>query len=370
MLGKFKLGTKFTLLLVGIFILGSMVGGVVLSNALQHKAEDQITAQGLMLMQTVDSIKNYTNVEVRPLMEASLSPDDFLPQTVPSYSSRKVFETLKTNSPQFQNYLYKDAVINPTNPHDQADSFEMNLIQEFQTDPRLEEVSDFRDLPGEGMVFYSARPLAIRQASCLRCHGVPEDAPPSMIASYGRDNGFGWKLDSVVGAQIVYVPAEKVFQQSQRSFSTVMSIFIGVFAIAILLLNWLLNPTVIQPVRYLARVSQRLGTGEMAESDQWQLTETSSLDKVANRRDELGQLARIFRTMVQEVIAREQFLKQQVKALKIEIDESRRDREVAEITNTDYFADLQKKAKQLRRRSQQNDTPPADAQTPDDPPAV
>jgi two-component system, cell cycle response regulator len=75
-----------------------------------------------------------------------------------------------------------------------------------------------------------------------------------------------------------------------------------------------------------------------------------SLDAVAARDDALGQLARVFRRMAHEVAAREQALKQQVRQLRIEIDARRTATRVAEITETDYFQDLQRKANALRAR--------------------
>ena len=82
--------------------------------------------------------------------------------------------------------------------------------------------------------------------------------------------------------------------------------------------------------------------------------EPESLDQVAKRTDELGQLARVFQRMVREVYTREQRLKQQVAELRIEIDEVKQARQVAEITGTDYFRELRKKAGKLRAsRSQE-----------------
>jgi DNA-binding response OmpR family regulator len=76
-----------------------------------------------------------------------------------------------------------------------------------------------------------------------------------------------------------------------------------------------------------------------------------TLDAVAARDDALGQLARVFRRMAREVIAREQALEREVRQLRIEIDASRAATQVAEITETDYFQDLQRKAKELRAHS-------------------
>jgi DNA-binding response OmpR family regulator len=74
------------------------------------------------------------------------------------------------------------------------------------------------------------------------------------------------------------------------------------------------------------------------------------LVEVVKRPDQLGQLARVFQRMAHEVAAREEQLKQQILVLRIEIDETKKARQVAEITETDYFQELQDKAKALRRQ--------------------
>jgi DNA repair ATPase RecN len=82
--------------------------------------------------------------------------------------------------------------------------------------------------------------------------------------------------------------------------------------------------------------------------------EPESLDEVARRTDELGQLARVFQRMVRQVYSREQTLKRQVAELRIEIDEVKKANQVAEITETDYFQQLQQKARRLRSARNNN----------------
>jgi len=76
-----------------------------------------------------------------------------------------------------------------------------------------------------------------------------------------------------------------------------------------------------------------------------------SLDEVARRSDELGQLAQVFQEMARQVYAREQQLQRQVQQLRIEIDQERRAREVADITESEYFQQLLGKADELRNRA-------------------
>lgn len=74
----------------------------------------------------------------------------------------------------------------------------------------------------------------------------------------------------------------------------------------------------------------------------------ASLDGVAARTDALGQLARVFQRMAREVQAREERLRREVRELRIEIDEVRQSRKVAEITESDYFQRLRGQASELR----------------------
>jgi len=82
--------------------------------------------------------------------------------------------------------------------------------------------------------------------------------------------------------------------------------------------------------------------------------ESDSLDPVAGRDDALGQLARVFQNMAREVDARERSLRQQVQDLRVEIDEVKKARQVAEITETEYFRELCAKAQRLRQRQQED----------------
>ncbi|WP_088893872.1 HAMP domain-containing protein [Leptolyngbya ohadii] len=98
--------------------------------------------------------------------------------------------------------------------------------------------------------------------------------------------------------------------------------------------------------RPIVRIAQ---TAADIEAEKFEL---DSLASVACRADELGQLARMFQKMAQQVYLREQRLKQQVQELKIEIDEAKRQKQVQEIVETDFFQDLVGKAQTLRQRKQ------------------
>jgi hypothetical protein len=91
---------------------------------------------------------------------------------------------------------------------DKADNFETQIINAFRKNYKLKEMSGYHTTSSEEN-FYVARPLAVTNQSCLRCHSTPAAAPKSLIDNYGKNNGFGWKLNEVVGIQIISVPVSR-----------------------------------------------------------------------------------------------------------------------------------------------------------------
>lgn len=65
---------------------------------------------------------------------------------------------------------------------------------------------------------------------------------------------------------------------------------------------------------------------------------------------EITRLSAIFGRMAREVIQREERLRRQVEQLRIEIDRTRQQEQVREITDTDFFQNLASRAQEMRRR--------------------
>ncbi len=103
-----------------------------------------------------------------------------------------------------------------------------------------------------------------------------------------------------------------------------------------------------QEVDYLQQVGLVTAAAAAIKANTFQ---PESLDEVARRPDELGQLALVFQEMAHQVYAREQQLQRQVQQLRIEIDQARNASEVAEITESDFFQQLLGRADELRNRA-------------------
>jgi CheY-like chemotaxis protein len=106
-------------------------------------------------------------------------------------------------------------------------------------------------------------------------------------------------------------------------------------------------------VQYLKHVSQLTHAAAAVQDDSF---EPEMLAEVAARSDELGQLARVFQRMADEIYLREQRLKQQMQELRIVIDEVKKTSQIAEITGTEYFQNLQQKVQRLRAEASDKQT--------------
>ena len=302
-MNKLRLGTKFNAVLLLIFVIGIGIGGFALSVAMQNRAEEEVASKAEMLMQTMNSVRNYTSDQIKPLLAQKLATESqFIPETVPAYSAREVFENFRQNS-EYGNFLYKEATLNPTNPRDKADAFEVALVKEFRANPNLSEKTGYYNRDGEPL-FYIARPLAIKSISCLQCHGKVADAPASMINTYGSQNGFGWQLQEIVAAQTIYVPASQVLAKGKQYWLLALFIFMAIFTAAIATINVLLERSVIKPLKLLTKLTQGWKHRDIFDTTEEQV-KSPEIALLSRRQDEPGQLAKAFKQMRSAVLERE-----------------------------------------------------------------
>ena len=85
-----------------------------------------------------------------------------------------------------------------------------------------------RDTPA-GRSLYLSRPIQIKNKACLDCHSTVDAAPKTMLDLYGNANGFGWKMEEVIGAQIVSVPMTVPIERAQQDVHDVHGILAAVF---------------------------------------------------------------------------------------------------------------------------------------------
>lgn len=258
----FKRQTKQLVIPILIVVIGLGLIGTGLSFVLKKKTENQVASKALMLIETMNSVRNYTSKQVKPELIERLN-SEFLPQTIPAYSAREVFEGLRLNSGEFSELRYKEAVLNPSNLRDKANRWEKPIVAKFRENKDIQEQRGFFEDVAAGQLFYLARPIKITKASCLQCHSSPDVAPKTVIEKYGSSNGMGWHLNEIVGAQIITIPAKTLISQAHQSLVTIMAMVSIIWALVVVIVNYLLNQNLIKPLRKTARIAEEASYGYM-----------------------------------------------------------------------------------------------------------
>jgi HAMP domain-containing protein len=271
---------KFNLVLMAVFLAGFAVAGWTSYQLLQRNARGEIVRNARVMMEAALAIRGYTSNQVRPPLEP-LMVQTFLPQSVPAFAATETMGTLHKTYPD---YGYKEATLNPTNPRNRATDWEVDVVTSFRNHADQPEIVGERDTP-TGRSLFVARPIRV-EPSCLACHSTPSVAPKSMIALYGAANGFGWKLNEIIGAQVVSVPTALPIHNANRAFVTFMGSLAVVFLLVFAVLNVMLNSMIVRPIRDMARAADEVSTGnfELAEFH-------------AQSRDEIGVLGASFNRM-------------------------------------------------------------------------
>ena len=85
-------------------------------------------------------------------------------------------------------------------------------------------------------------------------------APASMVKIYGPKNGFGWKLNDIVGMQLVQVPVFYPLEKARETFNSFMLSLLAIFAAMFVAMNVALTGFVIGPMTRLNRKLEDIAT--------------------------------------------------------------------------------------------------------------
>jgi HAMP domain-containing protein len=273
-----KLLMKFNLVLLALF--GTAIGatGAVAWDLVQRNAREEVFYNAKLLIDNASAVRSYTLKRIYPLL-LTQAMYEFRPEMVSAFSAIEVLKDLRNTNTEYKQFLYREPALNPTNLEDRAADWEADIISQFRNGTSKPPLSGERDTPNGRMLFV-AKPLKAT-AGCLFCHDTADKAPPTMVAIYGPTNGFGWKLDEVIAAQIVQVPVAVAQARAENTFRVFMISLVAVLVTTATTLNLLLWWMFIRPVTRISALADRISLGAV-----------DAPEFAAGRRDEIGSLAR------------------------------------------------------------------------------
>ncbi|MGP6159975.1 MAG: DUF3365 domain-containing protein, partial [Vulcanimicrobiaceae bacterium] len=168
-------------------------------------------------------------------------------------------------SVDYPDYTYKEAALNPMNLRDRPVDWETDIISYFRDHPDQTSLSGERDSV-TGRSLYLAHPITA-EAGCLECHGSHTTAPPKMVALYGPDNGFGWHLNEIVGAQIVSVPVSVPRRFADQAFTGWLGSVSALGVVTVIVVGLGLVFLVTRRVGRIAAAADEIAEGRLSPTD-------------------------------------------------------------------------------------------------------
>jgi protein-histidine pros-kinase len=251
------LRAKFNLVILAAFAVGFLIAAVVLDRVFVDSAREQVLQNARIMLTAVNAIRSYTDQELVPLLPKEVD-GKFVAENVPAFAAQKNFRVVQA---AFAGYTYREPALNPTNLSDRAQEWEADVIDLFRNEPARRELVVERDT-SVGPTLNLARPVSIDDAACLTCHSTSAAAPAALTRTYGTANGFGWKLNETVGAQILSVPMAVPLKLARDAYFTFMSILVAIFAVVFVILNLLLHYMVLVPVKRVSKAADAVSMGE------------------------------------------------------------------------------------------------------------
>jgi len=256
-LGAMGLRAKFNISILAAFAVGFVIAAFVLHSVFNANARAQVMQNARIMMTAANAIRTYTADDLVPLLPME-HDGKFVAETVPAFAAQTNFKDVQA---AFAGYTYREPALNPTNLSDRAQDWEADIIRVFRVDASKKELVIERDT-ALGATLNLARPVTITDEACLLCHTEPSAAPAALIKSYGTANGFGWKLNETIGAQIVSVPMAVPLQVARDTYITFLIIMIVMFAVIFVILNLLLHYLVIAPVKHVSAIADAVSLGD------------------------------------------------------------------------------------------------------------
>jgi HAMP domain-containing protein len=254
-----KLLTKFNLVLIVVFGVGMLLIAHFAYDFLMADARQQVLKQAELLASSASATKDYTDQHVSPILEKTPQHGaNFLPETIPFSAATVTFRMMRTSYPD---YDLRESALNPTNLDDRAADWEADLITYFRNNPSQSQHVGERPTP-TGQVLYFATPI-VAGAGCMPCHSLPSIAPKAMIKHYGPDHGFGWKVNDIVGAQIVSVPMSVPIKMADDGFRNLLFTLGAIFLLTIVLIDLAMYFIVIRPLRRVSKNADVISKGQI-----------------------------------------------------------------------------------------------------------
>ncbi len=246
-----NLQTRFV---IGLILATIALGSVFSAGTYFHMRnvlEKEVQDRAKLIFTQLDSVQSYVRNILRPTMYEQFPAAFVMEAMSSSYISRQIMSPV--HAPD-NGTIFRRVATNARNPDFEANAFEVNLINRFNSESGSELWQGYRTLDGE-RYYVMARAVRFGQ-SCMYCHGSPEDAPADLLKIYGN-RGFGKKQGAIAGVDFVATSVHKSAGWVKRTMFTYFAFFAFGALLFFFVTNALFRVLVVNNLKRLNEVFRR-----------------------------------------------------------------------------------------------------------------
>jgi len=317
-MGKFisrtKISTLLNILIAATFIVAAILLIIMVNSEQREEALLQAASKARVMLDRNLATHTYFTRQLKPnvmnLTKPFISWDYFDSTWMSStYAVREMDKYFKEFSDE--DYYYKECAINARSPENEADTYEKAFIEELNTNPELIERSDIRMI-NDKPYFVVLRRGEVMEATCLRCHSTPENAPGDLVKIYGPDRSFGRHEGEVVSAISIRIPLETAYANADRlslRLAGLLLLFLGgLFTIQF----WLNRKLLFKPISALHTKATQISTDYSRVGEEIQLPSAK----------DIAELTQAFNTMSTSLRQERDLLETRVKERTSQLEET------------------------------------------------
>lgn len=226
------------LFILGItYLLASLVVVALVNYTMKQQALLAAESEALMLLNQKLAIHTYFSHQLKPQVFAltdKTQPASFFDPTWMSstYAVREIDKY--SQSLTHNKYYYKECAVGARSPENEADAYEKSWLGRFNQDPKLLSHSQERSINGKPY-FVTIRRGEQMEASCLRCHSTPDQAPGDLVAYYGSERSFNRQAGETVSGISIRVPLAHAYGAANRFSLHLSGLLVGILGILFLI---------------------------------------------------------------------------------------------------------------------------------------
>lgn len=264
--------THFNLVLVALYVISLVITIPSVYFFTQQEVYNNANQKLLLMVDMVSSLRKYVSEDVRPeLLEKNVIFPPAVSSTVATSHVAAYFKKLQPD------YYIKTVSDNPLNAANRPEPVEQEFLTFFRDNRNEKELVRPGTIRNQQYLF-SSRP-SVSKADCMICHSTPEAAPEIIRKEYGTQSGFGYKLDTVVGASVVGVPLSDVQGLVVKRSLITIGILTTLFALIFVVINLVVNRRILTPLEAIADAADTISKGNL------------DTPLAFDRNDEIGKLA-------------------------------------------------------------------------------